>query len=545
MQHLIEKTTLGNLPPIGKRSYGLEVVIDPEKCTGCGVCSMECPSRIIDMVPAASGCEARISACTDHCLSGNDMKYALYQMKNGASAKSVFELIAQINPFPAITGRICSHPCEENCNRKHLDQAINLHDFERYIGDLAIDGHFTLPVGKKDRPEKIAVVGGGPSGLACAYFLRKQGYMVTVFEASEKAGGVLRYGIPSYRVPASVVEAEIQRIIAAGVELRTGVDVGTDVSLEQLSREYNAVYIAGGRRKVASLGVSGEELTISALQFLKSLHEDSSSRIEGNVVVVGGGNVALDAARWAKKRGASSVTIVSLEKYYEMPASNDEINAAREEGLLFLDGRGVEHLEQQDGQIQISFRICVSLRDENGRFSPSYESCDEKLTADLVIAAVGQATDLDWTGKELVHEGERFVFTDKKGMTRRSGVFAGGDITAFANAGTVAGNIADGRKAAEHIHEYLTGEGIQKQAKSPLPADSGFADYHDPKKRREKITWEDALWEAKRCLHCGTQKASYRGKADPLYFNRACQNCHNCVSVCESKAVSFRYFKNL
>ncbi len=458
MKNKIDKVLFDNMASAGKRFYGLEVVIDSEKCVGCGVCAMECPSRIIDMVH--TGCKQEISACEKECLCENDVKYALYQIQQGMGEETAFYAIAEKNPFPAVTGRICSHPCETACNRAHLDQAVNLHDFERFIGDAAIEKRLAFSIAGDKKNKKIAVIGAGPSGLSCAFFLVKNGYDVTVYEKEEKLGGVLRYGIPSYRIPEDILDAEMNRLLAVGIHVRTNINVGKDESLDDLAKKYDAVYLACGRQNNFKLNVSGEEHAVPALDFLKESHQNSSLSMEGEAVVVGGGNVALDAARTAKKAGCCSVIVVSLEKAHEMPASSEEISAAKSEGIEFICGKGVDFLEKSDGRICVSLKNCVSLHDESGRFHPKYVPSDEKIAADIVITAIGQGADLEWLPSDIAGEYNRLVPVDDKKQTHKPGIFAGGDFTDFRNAGTVSGNIADGRKAAEMIREYL-GEDVQ------------------------------------------------------------------------------------
>ncbi len=537
MKNKIDKILFDHMAPAGGRSYGLEVVIDPEKCAGCGICAMECPSRIIDMVH--TDCGQKISACEKECLCENDVKYALYQFGQGMGEETAFYTIAEKNPFPAITGRVCSHPCETGCNRRHLDEAVNLHGFEKYIGDSAIAEQLVFSVAGKKKDKKIAVVGSGPAGLSCAFFLAKNGYDVTVFEKEEKPGGVLRYGIPDYRIPGEVLDAEIDRALSVGIQVKTNVNVGKDESLDALIKEYDAVYLACGRQNNFKLDAAGEEYAVSALDFLKQSHQDAAQCPKGEVIVIGGGNVALDAARTAKRSGAVSVTVISLEKAYEMPASSEEIAAAKEEGIGFIYGKGAAALEKRDGRICISLKNCTSLRDESGRFHPRYAPSDEKLIADTVITAIGQGADLKWLPPDIAGEHDRLVPVDDMKQTHRPGIFAGGDFTDFCNAGTVSGNIADGRKAAEQIQRYF-GEDKQADPERRIEDTDHTEKYYAVKARTEAAE-DTAKYEAERCLHCGNKKAVYRKKENVLYFNRACQNCRNCISVCQENAVAFVY----
>ncbi len=538
MKNKVSKILFDDMAFAGKRFYGLEVVIDPDKCVGCGVCAIECPSQIIDMVH--TGNVQKTSACKRECLCENDVKYALFQLQQGMGEDTAFDTITKKNPFPAITGRICLHPCETGCSRTHLDEAVNLHDFERYIGDTAIEKQLAFSITDEKKNKKIAVIGAGPSGLSCAYFLVKNGYDVTIYEKEERPGGVLRYGIPRYRIPEDVLHAEIDRVLAAGIHVKTNVCVGKDEDLDNLAEMYDAVYLACGRQNQFKLRISGEEYAIPALDFLKQSHQDNFSGPQGSVVVVGGGNVALDAARTAKKSKASAVTVISLERMHEMPASLEEITAAKSEGITFLCAKGVDALEKQDGRLCVSLKKCVSLWDENGRFHPQYESSDEKLMADTVITAIGQCADLTWLPSDIVQKSDRLVPVDDEKQTHRAGIFAGGDFCAFQHAGTIAGNIADGRKAAAFIRKYL-GEEIPADSEHTIEDTDSTEKYYEMIKRTNPVTKENVDNEAKRCLHCGNKKAVYRKKADLLYFNRACQNCKNCINVCQEQAITFEY----
>lgn len=363
---------------------------------------------------------------------------------------------------------------------------------------------------------------------------------MTVYEKEDKTGGVLRYGIPKYRIPEETLDAEIDRALAVGIHVKTNVNVGKDVNLEDLIKEHDAVYLACGRQNNFKLNVVGEEYAIPALDFLKQSHQDHSQCLKGEAVVVGGGNVALDAARTAKRSGADSVTVISLEKAHEMPASSEEIGAAKDEGIRFICGMGVAILEKLNGRICVSLKNCTGLRDESGRFNPQYTPSDKKIITDTVITAIGQGADLKWLPTDIAAEHDRLVPVDDEKQTHRPGVFAGGDFTAFCHAGTVSGSIADGRKAAEQIRRYL-GEEVQAGSGHRIEDTDHTEKYYAMKVRAEIAAEDTARYEAERCLHCGNKKAVYRKKENALYFNRACQNCRNCISVCQENAVTFEY----
>ena len=557
----IERVSLCDAKPVGEHVYTFRVEIDQDKCTGCGICAIECPSRILEMRPAAQDCKPN---CAKACLAANDVRAALNAVRDGASFADAWKLIVNVNPLPACTGRACPHPCEDSCSREHLDRAVNLHEFERFVGDYGVAEKLPFEKAAASIGKKVAVVGGGASGLSCAYHLARSGCQVTIFEAKEQLGGMLRYGIPEYRVPNEILDGEIQKILDLGVEPRCGEAVGKDVLINDLKKEYDAIYLALGTYKEMKLGVENEnELTKTALSLLDAASKKEIDSIGESVIVVGGGNVAMDAARTVKRLGAGSVTVVSLEQRFEMPAWDIDIEEALEEGITFLNGWGVKAVSGQDKKT-ITLKRCVSVFDENKRFNPSYDEDDNMtLEADTIVCAVGQRPDTAGLAKDggVVTQGPFIGITDDISCTTNVlGIFAGGDATRHSHAGSIAGAIGMGRNAAASILGYLGADLFTTGAYVPAAEEIGQDKYNqvqlrqdapmkDPCERAKCLTCEisetftedDVKAEIARCLACATGKAHYIGPQNARAFNWACNNCHNCVDACPEKAIKFNY----
>lgn len=542
MTQRLERISFSQLAKPGTPTYTFQMVVDEDKCNGCGQCAIECPSRIIDMVPKNT-C-AQSAFCYKACLASNDVRSAVKIAADSGDYKTAWEMITDANPFPACVGRICPHPCEDECSRTHLDEAVNLHEFERYTGDYGISQRlvFAAPSEKKER--KAAVVGGGPSGLSCAYQLAKAGFAVTVYEAYEELGGMLRYGVPAHRLPKDVLAAEVKRIVDLGVTVETGKTLGKEITLNGLKSEYDAVYLAFGRQANKKLGVEGEEFAVSALDFLHTPTDETGHR----VVVIGGGSVAMDAASTAVRKGAAEVTVISLEAIAEMPATKDDIALAKEDGTHFAPRKGIQKIEKAaDGSLCVTVKECTQVFDECGRFAPEYgEVCAETFIADTVIAAIGQEADacgIEQDGGVETCGGKLIAITDEDSCrTNVIGVYAGGDVTRHRNAGSIAGAIQMGRKAAASIAAFLNGTEVEAECISCLSADEiDQVKYNRPIPRTEVLTAENVSDEVKRCLSCGTGVAQYTGPQNAVKYNVACNNCHNCVDVCKEKAISFEF----
>ena len=397
------------------------------------------------------------SPCRQACPIGNDIARAFSYAGRGAIDEAL-NLFRQNSPFPGVCGRVCYHPCEADCNRKDLDEPVNIRAFERFIADHG-NVRPEPPVDRKK--ERVAIVGSGPAGLSAAYHLARLGYPVTVFEAFPEPGGMLQYGIPEYRLPKDVLRAEIAHIMKLGVSIKTGVRIGTDLSLGALKEEYQAVFLAVGAHAGMGLGVGGEDApgVMEGIAFLRAVNGNEKPDLGRRVAIIGGGNTAVDCARSALRMGAD-VRVIYRRSRSEMPALAEDVAAVEAEGialdLLALPNRVITE------QGRVSALECLRMElgepDESGRRRPVPVKGSEYVVAvDTVIAAVGQAPDSGFTadlGLSVTARG--IIETSPSTATNVRGVFAGGDgagAKAF-----VADAIASGKKAALAISCYLEGK---------------------------------------------------------------------------------------
>lgn len=480
-----------------------------------------------------------------------------------------WETIVEVNPFPAVLGRVCPHPCEILCNREIHDEPLAINAMERFLGDHALAAGLPLPrlAADGEAPtESIGVIGAGPSGLSFAYQLARRGYRVTIYEGRDKPGGMLRFGIPDYRLPPEVLDAEIDRIVRSGVELRLGVRIGTDVTLDELRARHDDLYVGIGAQRGRGLDIPGEAgpSVWTGTDYLSAINVGESVVLGDRVVVVGGGNTAVDAARTARRQG-STVTLLYRRSRAEMPAIAQEVDEALEEGVELLLQAAPVRLERRDGALRelIACRIELGPPDESGRRRPvPVPGSEFAIPADAVIAAVSQEPDLDGfdalltDGRLRADEG---VLDDD--------VLVGGDALVQ---GIAAQAIVQGRLAAEALHERLHGvTRPTSPSRRPRAApDVLLTDFypHAPAAHPDHLTPADRLAspdaeisigiteaaflaEAGRCLSCGscfgceqcTMYCTAEGfiKLDPpepgKYFTLTldqCEECGKCVSVC-------------
>jgi NADPH-dependent glutamate synthase beta subunit-like oxidoreductase len=479
--------------------------------------------------------------CCSYCPSGTDIRGWLtaiaqaeaYGRTTDQALEIAWTMITDKNPFPATCGRVCPHPCEDGCNRSQKEGAVGINSMERYVGDFGIKQDLKLQkLEGQTYDEKIAVVGAGPAGLSCAYQLARRGYPVTVFEAFSKPGGMLRYGIPRYRLPREVLDAEVQKILDVGVELRCGAIIGKDITMDQLRQEHRAVFVGIGAHQGLKLKVPGEEApnVFTGTAFLNRANSGEAVEVGSKVIVIGGGDTAIDAARVSKRLGAD-VTILYRRTRAEMPAIKPEIEGALEEGVKieFL-AAPVEILLNGGRAVGMKcIRMELGEPDASGRRRPVPQPGSEfEVEATSIIAAISQEPVFD--GFTLLHEGKDWIKIDSWGATPIQGVFAGGDD---AELGLVTTAIAQGRFAAEAIDAFLRGKTLEKTAAPPLvnPDKMKLAWYkeahrnertHVPPPEREAdteiefgLTDEQALEEAKRCMSCGS-----------------CMDCETCWMYC-------------
>jgi len=501
----------------------------------------EYEEHILDHRCAGATCDSMvISACQHSCPAGIDVPNYVAAIASGRYEQAV-DIIRERNPFPAVCGRICVHPCEFKCRRGELDEPVAIRALKRYAADWYLEHAsrraepFAL-----SQSRKIAIVGAGPSGLTCAYFLARLGYKVTVFEAQPVGGGMLGLTVPEFRLPREVIQAEIGYIESCGVEIRYNSPVDAHHTVNDLLKEgHDAVFIAAGAQASKRIGIQGEEEGIAGLyyglRFLTDVKSGTEVKLTGNVVVVGGGNVAIDVARTALRMGAKNVRLFCLEPRNEMPAWEKEVVEAVEEGILIHPSWGPKRIVHEQGLVRgIEFVRCVSVFDGEGRFSPAFdEETKHFVETETVIISVGQAPDLSFLSKdsqlEMALWRGSLQVEENTLSTNIPGVFAGGDFTTGPT--FVIRAIASGRRAALSIHRYLQGEkGRLKilDEKSPLHVDKGLALEEETaeEKPRAKLIMEkpeertrdfrevekgfsenEAWYEAKRCLRCDLERS--------------------------------------
>ena len=407
----------------------------------------------------------KTAPCQVGCANRGDIRGWIAEVaqrrKTGTSREEAFtkawRLITDVNPFPASLGRICPHPCEKHCNRTDLDQPLAINALERFLGDFGIEAELPLPRDRdRDCEEWVGVVGAGPSGLSFAYQMARRGYRVTVYDARPKAGGMLRYGVPDYRLPQDVLGAEIQKILDLGVELELETTVGKDISLDTLRSRHSSLYLGIGAQEGLGLPVPGGDgpSVWSGTDYLSRMNDGETIATGLQVVVVGGGNTAIDAARCAK-RGGADVTILYRRTREEMPAIEHEIEDALEEGIeLMLLATPVKVERLEDGRLTavLAQRMRLGELDSSGRRRPvPIPDSEFVLPADTVIAAVSQVPEL--TGLESLDHDGNWLVADAKGALD-SDVFVGGDALGLGIAGEA---IVQGRRAAEQLHAQFRG----------------------------------------------------------------------------------------
>lgn len=396
--------------------------------------------------------------CQAACPLDIRVREKLRFLKEG-NAAAALAVVMERCPFPGILGRICFHPCEGACIRNHLDAPIAIAGLKRYLADLDPQAVLRVTPGP-ERPQRVAVVGGGPAGLMAAHELRTLGYQVTLFEAEGALGGALHLYIPVYRLPREVLDREVSLVEKMGVEVRYRTRLGRDIHLEDLRRDFAAVFLALGAHKSLRLEVPGEDLpqVLPGLDFLKAANRGQAPQVGPRAAVIGGGNVAVDVARTARRHGAPQVTLICLEALEEMPVSPWEVAEAGVEGIDLLPGWGVKRILGQEGQVLgLELKAVARLFDDQGRFAPTYH--EDRLTtmaADTVLVAVGQTADFNFFGPGLAFDTATTHRLEADPLilkTKIPGVFAGGDLVT--GPGTAVAAFAAGRRAALAIHCYL------------------------------------------------------------------------------------------
>jgi NADPH-dependent glutamate synthase beta subunit-like oxidoreductase len=474
----------------------------------------------------------RIPPCNHACPAGENIQAWLYEAEEGgAGYERAWRKLMEDNPFPAIMGRVCYHPCETSCNRAQLDEAVGINSVERFLGDEGIRHGWSVTAPAPPSGKRVLVVGAGPSGLSAAYHLVRLGHGVTIHEAGPMAGGMMRFGIPKYRLPRDVLDAEVQRILDMGVQLELNTKV-TNIGEAMRAGGFDAAFLAVGAHisKRAYIPAGESAHILDALSVLRSMEGEERPMLGRRVVVYGGGNTAMDVARTAKRLGAEEAVVVYRRTRERMPAHDFEVEEAEEEGVMM---RWLTTIKQADeGKLLIE----KMELDDTGFPQPTGEV--EELEADSVVLALGQDTDLSLLeGVSGIEVEDGVVKVGPNMMTGHEGVFAGGDMVPDERTVTV--GIGHGKKAARHIDGWLRGEPYAAPPKHEL-ADFDmlntwyYADAPrtvqpalDPIRRQgtfdevvQGLDQSNALFEARRCLSCGN-----------------CFSCDNCYGVCPDNAV--------
>ncbi len=591
----LRTSQLFNTPNMSRSAYVAHV--DKEKCVACGACVEYCPAgatRLGQKLCDKNGNEVKYpkQLLPDHVKWGEEFYDPDYRdharinthetgtspcksscpahiavqgyLKKAAQGeyKEALAIIKKQNPFPAVCGRICNRRCEDACTRGTIDAPVSIDGVKRFIADLDLNAEtrYVPPVvipasiHRTAWEEKIAIIGGGPAGLSAAYYLATKGYKPTVFEKQAEPGGMLRYGIPSYKLQKDVIAAEIDVMRELGVEIRTGVEVGKDITLNELRAQgYKAFYIAIGCWDGKRPGVEGDDAegTFSAIEYLQEAN-CGGKEFTGRVVVVGGGNVAIDASCVSARNGASEITQISLESREEMPASDEEVAEAAEDGVKIVNGWGPKQVLTENGKVTgIVFKKCTRVFDENHKFAPQYDENETMtLECDRIIFAVGQGT---YWGDLLADEKVTFrgpaLISDPVTYQVEGApdLFIGGDV--YTGPKFAIDAIAAGRFASETLHRYVQGGhmtiGLNRWEFKQIDVDNILVESYDNSSRQSEgnnpkaapmsfeeakvcLTEEQVKIETSRCLGCGTT----------VVDENKCIGCGVCTTKCKFDAIT-------
>ena len=589
----LRTSQLFNTPNMSRSAY--VAAVESEKCVACGRCVENCPAGAVKLGQKLCTKDGYIEyprqELPDEVKWGPE-KWAIdYRDKNRINCydtgtapcktacpahiavqgylklaaqgkyREALQLIKRENPFPAVCGRICNRRCEDACTRGTVDQAVAIDEVKRFIAqqDLDAETRFVpekvIPKVDGEFSEKIAVIGGGPAGLSCAYYLAEKGYRPTVFEKESRPGGMLMNAIPSFRLEKDVVEAEIDVLRQLGVEFRCGVEVGRDVTIPQLrERGYRGFYLAVGLQHGGALAIPGGDAANvrAGVDFMRDVNLREEKSLSGRVVVIGGGNIAADVARTAVRCGAEKVTLYCLEGYDEMPMGEEDRSECEREGVEIYAGFGPKEITVEDGRaVSMAFVKCLRVKDENGRFAPVYDESTVQVTpCGTVLYCIGQKP--DWgtllTGTAVELDGRGLVQADPVTyQTAEKDIFAGGDV--YTGQKFAIDAIAAGKEGAVSLHRYVQGatltigrnrrQFIELDKKNALIAVDSYDStprqrigYNDALRRtfkdeRVAFTEEQVRAETARCLGCGASIV------DP----NKCIGCGVCTTKCAFDAI--------
>lgn len=400
--------------------------------------------------------------CVVNCPAGNNIPEYFSEIREG-NYMEASKILLETNPIPAITGRVCPHPCEDNCNRIIYDEAVSVKSVERFIGDFIFEHHSEL-IPKKDAVtgKKIAIIGSGPAGLSAAFYLKNMGHSICVFDQMPEVGGMLRYGIPAYRLSSDIIDKQVKVFKDIGIEFVLNTEIGKSVKLAEIREDYDAVFLATGAWKNSPANIDEEDKTISAMKFLKDVALGESPKIGDKVIVIGGGNVAIDAAITARRLGAKEVTIVYRRTQDEMPCIKDDLEQALCEDINLKTNWAPNKVLTTNGKaVGLEVIKCTTTYDKvTGERGLKLESCNKEIiNADTILLAIGQQVDLSYIESELGFSGRRITVNPETQQTNTIGLYAGGDNVTGPD--TVIGAVAEGSRAAVAIDKFIRGNNVQ------------------------------------------------------------------------------------
>lgn len=511
------------------------IKIDRNKCNACGRCVEIC---ILDNL------RLQLSPCRQACPLGMNCQGYIQDLARGQEDKGLRKIKESV-PFGRILGRVCSKPCEANCARLKFDgQPVAIRDLKRYLTDRE---ELQLPPSGEEMPQKVAIIGAGPAGLTAAYYLRANGFHVDLFDRESAPGGLMRWAIPEFRLPQEILEKDLRFLSQMGVSFTGNSTLGKELELSKLEKNYDAILLALGAQRMSRLKIPGEdgEGIMPVLEFLKKVRQKEKLSLGKRVIIIGGGNAAVDAAQTAWRLGAQKVILICLESRLEMPAFPWSVNEALEEGVEILNGWGPWRFRLHGNKVRgVSLQKCVRVFDSQGCFSPIYdERTTMDLGADTVILAIGQKIDFDLIPPDL-REGEGIIFNSLTYQTKNRKVFVAGDFTFGPR--TIVEAMSQGKEAALSIKRFLLGDDLEygrlnqtiyelefapdfsrakprvrvPSPKIPLNLRRGFQEINKTYSR------EEAVAEAERCLNCGVP-----------FGLRTCWFCLPCEIECPEKAL--------